>query len=170
MPDYATDRRWADKFIPRLKYIIADFIIRPAPDAEDIQHNTDLIVFRCDPLRIACRVRRYSYLLRYPDEFTIRGGRPNGTETEIGKLISGYGDYFVYAFANEEETDLIAWRVIDLRAFRLWYSRQLVQNKGVVPGTRQQNGDASSWFYAFRVTDLPPHVVACEHMREVITL
>lgn len=168
MADYKTDRQWSDKFIPSLKRIIADLLIRPANDIEDMQHNTDLIVFRIDPVRVACRVRRYQYLQKYGDEFTIRAGRPNGTETELSKLISGYGDYFVYAFANELENDLSAWSIIDLRVFRLWYNRQLVLNKGVLPGQKQQNGDASSFFFAFRTSSLPTEaIVACDPYAEM---
>jgi hypothetical protein len=155
MPDYSTDRKWADKFLPTMKRAIADVLIQPAPDVEDMHRNTDLIVLRVESLRVACRVRRYSYFVRYPDEFTIRAGRPNGHETELSKLISGYGDYFLYGFANEDETDLHAWRIIDLRVFRLWYNRQLALNRGRLPGQRQENGDASSWFYAFNVSQLP---------------
>lgn len=163
MPDYQTDRQWSDKFITPLKHIIADLLIRPAPDAEDMQRNTDLIVFRVEALRVACRVRRFQYLQRYPNEFTIRAVRHNGSDTELAKLISGYGDYFVYAFANADETDLAAWRVINLSTFRLWFNQQLAKNAGRIPAKTQKNGDGSSDFYAFNVNDLPNTAIVREY-------
>jgi hypothetical protein len=46
VPGYRTDRRWADRFIPQLKQIVADLLVLPAPEAEDVWRNTDLIVLR----------------------------------------------------------------------------------------------------------------------------
>lgn len=168
MPDYIADRRWSDRFIPQLKYIIADLLIVPANDDEDQQHNTDLIVFRVQALRVACRVRRYHYLARYPNDFTVREGRPSGTKTELTKIVEGWGDYFVYAFADENERELCAWRIIDLNQFRLWFNRSIVRLGGKLPGERQANGDESSWFRAFDARQLPSGVVLAEHMLESI--
>lgn len=169
MADYQNDRKWSDGFIPALKRVVADILIQPAPDAEDMQRNTDLIVFRVATLRVACRVRRYSYFAKWPQEFTIRAERHNGSNTELAKLISGYGDYFVYAFANADNTDLIAWRVIDLSVFRLWFNRQLAQNKGRTPGKLQRNGDGSSDFLAFNVSELPAEAIVCAYGFDAVT-
>ena len=158
---YRSDRRWADRYIPQLKRIVADLLVAPAPEAEDMQRNTDLIVLRAEALRVACRVRRFRYLAEYPHEFTIRSGRPNGVETELAKLLAGYGDYLVYAFAAHDEGSLAAWRVIDLRRFRLWFHLQTVE-RGQMPGTVLRNDDGSSAFRAFDVRQMPANVVARE--------
>jgi len=162
MPEYNADRRWADRFIPQLKQIVADLLVTPAPEAEDLQRNTDLIVFRVETLRVACRVRRFKYLVEYPFDFTVRSGRPNGADTELAKILAGYGDYLVYAFASEDEQRLAAWRTIDLCQFRLWFHRQTLQAKGMVPGIAFKNGDGSSAFDAFDVRKMPVGVVASE--------
>jgi len=161
MPEYHADRRWADRFIPQLKQIVADLLVTPAPEAEDLQRNTDLIVFRVETLRVACRVRRFKYLVEYPFDFTVRSGRPNGADTELAKILAGYGDYLVYAFASEDEQRLAAWRTIDLCQFRLWFHRQSIQGKGM-PGIALKNGDGSSAFRAFDVRKMPVGVVASE--------
>lgn len=156
MADYRTDRQWSDKFIPHLKHIIADLLIKPASEDDDMHKNTDLIVFRVETLRVACRVRRYSYLAEYGRQFTIRTERTNGRETELAKLIKGYGDYFIYAFADNTETDLSAWHIIDLREFRLWYMNYLIFNHGKRPGIPRKNGDQSSNFDAFSIDSIAP--------------
>lgn len=161
MPEYNADRRWADRFIPQLKAIVADLLVTPAPDAEDMQRNTDLIVFRVETLRVACRVRRFRYLAEYPFDFTVRSDRPNGVDTELAKILAGYGDYLVYAFASQDEQVLIAWRTIDLRQFRLWFHRQTIQHKRM-PGIALKNDDGSSAFRAFDVRKMPTSVVARE--------
>lgn len=161
MPGYRTDRRWADRFIPQLKQIVADLLVLPAPEAEDVWRNTDLIVLRVETLRVACRVRRYRYLANYPYEFTIRAGRPTGAETELAKILGGYGDYLVYAFASQDEQELSAWRILDLRRFRLWFHRETVR-LGEAPGKTQPNKDGSSSFMAFDVRQMPAGVLVQE--------
>ncbi len=142
MPEYNADRRWADRFIPQLKQIVADLLVTPTPEAEDLQRNTDLIVFHVETLRVACRVRRFKYLVEYPFDFTVRSGRPNGADTELAKILAGYGDYLVYAFASEDEQRLAAWRTIDLCQFRLWFHRQTIQGKGMARHRLQER----RWF------------------------
>lgn len=164
MADYNADRKWSDKFVPQLKQIIADLLIVEAPQEEDMQRNTDLVVFTVRALRVACRVRRYQYLLKWPNDFTIREGRPSGAKAELTKIVEGWGDYFVYAFADEQEQGLCAWRVIDLSQFRIWFMRSLVRLNGKSPGDQNGNGDGSSWFRAFDTAQLPNGIVIREVM------
>lgn len=161
MPDYNTDRRWSNRFIPELKHIVADLVIATAPDVEDMLRNTDLIVLKAEGQRIACRVRRHRYLTRFPFEITIRSERASGAETELAKIMKGFGDYMLYAFASQDETHLCAWRIIDLAKLRLWFRRRKVEINGL-PGKEQRNGDGASQFRVFDVRDMPADVVVRE--------
>jgi hypothetical protein len=161
MPDYLTDRQWSDRYIPELTHIAAPLLITPAPDVEDMLHNTDLIVLGANGLQVACRVRRHQYLKDYPYDITIRSGRASGAETELTKIIRGFGQYLVYAFATEDGSQLCAWRIIDLGEFRLWFQRRAIELKGM-PGKEQRNGDGASMFRVFDVREMPANVVVRE--------
>lgn len=166
MQPFDHDFDWQRALLPQIKRILAEHLVDEAPAEEDAFHNTDLIVLRMKAIRIACRLRRYDYLHRYPDEFTIRSSRPRtGNETELPKVLRGWGDYIFYGFATPACDDLAAWLLGDLGEFRLWHHRYLSTNGGRQPGTEQRNGDASSTFRAYRIGDLPPAFVI-ERQRE----
>lgn len=156
--DVARSKSWTDPLLPRVKQIIANYLITEAPFAEDARHNTDLIVLTLEAKRIAVRLRHAQYLGRYGDQFTLRASRPSGIETELSKVISGWGDYLFYGFEHPDDPfGLAAWLLGDLNVFRLWHSRELAQRRQ--PWMAQQNGDGSSGFHAYRITDLPPEFV-----------
>lgn len=173
--DWQADKRWSDRFLREIKSILGVYLIaEPSPD-EDAERNTDLMVLRMDAVRIGCRIRKHPYLARYGGEFTIRAGRPSGVKTELTKIVEGWGDYFFYGFASEQEAGLCRWTLADMKVFRLWYNRQLVRlPAGKTPGISKPNADNSSDFVAFRWADMPPEfVVATEtthhrHSTEVI--
>ena len=163
---WQTDKRWSDRFIPQLKLIVADFLIAPANERLDQEENTDLIVLDASAKTVACRVRRYEYLERYGEEFTVRSRRDSGAQTELSKIIAGWGDYLVYAFADADERALVCWHVVNLNGFRLWFNRYMAHNYGVPPGTEQPNRDGSSRFRAFRLAELPADIVTTQHELE----
>lgn len=150
---FERDFDWQRGLIPEIKRILANYLIAEAPTAEDMQRNTDLIVLRLDTVRVACRLRRYEYLARYGDQFTIRTSRPSGAQTELAKMLSGWGDYLFYGFASADGSDLAAWLLGDLNAFRLWHHRELWAFRR--PGESRRNGDGSSDFAAYRLADMP---------------
>jgi hypothetical protein len=158
MRGWENDKTWTDLFLPEIKAILGQHLIGAAPLEEDQHRNTDLIVLRMEAVRIACRIRRavglqgQSYLEKYGTQFTIRAGRPSGQETELTKIIKGWGHYFFYGFADER---LVRWALGDLNIFRLWFNRELARRKGVAPGESRPNGDGSSHFRAFNWADLP---------------
>ena len=158
MNSWKDDKRWSDRFLPEIKRILGELLIAEAPTEEDRDHNTDLIVLRMDSVRIACRIRRYEYLLTYPNDITIRRSRPSGKKSELSKIIEGWGNYMFYGFADRAEKELAQWRVLSLNAFRLWLGRSLVKNHRL-PGTQKMNHDGSSDFIAFPVADMPRSVV-----------
>jgi hypothetical protein len=149
------DFKWQQRFIPELKRICGEHLIGEAPYEEDAEHNTDLVVLKLEPVRIACRVRTYQYYERYPDEFTIRSDRPSGNKTELAKIVEGWGDYILYGFCTEDESRLTAWTLGNLDVFRLWFNQYIVKHKGRLPGIVQNNHDGSSSFRAFRINELP---------------
>lgn len=153
------DKRWSDRFLPEVKRILGECLIGEAPQEDDRERNTDLIVLHMDAIRIACRLRRHQYLVNYPDQITVRSKRPTGVKSELAKIIEGWGDYMFYGFANETETGLAAWVLIDLSTFRLWLGTELCRRRGQLPGSEQANADGSSKFRAFRLCELPPEAI-----------
>jgi hypothetical protein len=159
--DVAKDFEYGRQYLDHLKAIVGRHLVAEAPANEDMTHNTDLIVLRLDAVRIACRVRRESYLSRYGDQFTIRSTRPNGT-TELAKIIEGWGDYVLYGFGAENGPRLVRWTLGDLKVFRLWFARETART-GKPPGIAKPNPDGSSHFRAFRYADLPAEFIIASH-------
>jgi len=160
MSDWRTDKAAADRLVPNIKFILGHYLIDHAPVEEDQQRNTDLIVLTMQPLRVACRIRRFEYLSSYRDEFTIRSDRPSGAKTELAKIVEGWGDYLFYGFASPNGDALAFWFLGDLVVFRRWFSEALAAlPAGASPGTLHHNRDKSSSFLAFQLKDLPPEFV-----------
>jgi len=163
MTRWVEDKRWSDKFLPEIKAILGVHLIGEPPIEEDQERNTDLIVLKMEAVRIGCRVRRYKFYLKYPDEFTIRAGRPSGYKTELTKIIEGWGDYFFYGFCDKSEGGLIRWILCDLKVFRLWLNRSLMENNGKFPGTLKENFDGSSSFMAFSLKNISGNFIIGEN-------
>lgn len=156
MIGWEQDKRWSDRFLHEIKGILGQHLIGEPPVQEDQERNTDLIVLKMDAVRIACRIRKYSYWLQYQNEFTIREGRPSGFKTELTKIIEGWGDYLFYGFADAGESSLFFWRLLDLKVFRIELFRKLAQSPvRSLPGVAKANGDKSSTFRAFSIPDFP---------------
>ena len=154
--DYQRNRQWSDKFIRHFRMVAGYCITAVSSVEEDCQHNTDLIVLIARNVRIACRVRRHKYFDMYPNEFTIRCRLGSGTRTELDKIRDGWGDYLVYAFADEAERNFCAYRVIDLARFR-----------EALPGLTWKetpNGDGT-FFAAFDARNMPSGVVVLDVKR-----
>lgn len=159
--------KWSDRFLPEIKQILGLHLIGEPPAEEDQERNTDLIVLKMEAVRIGCRIRKHEYLERYPNEFTIRAGRPSGIKTELSKVLEGWGDFLFYGFCDVQEKKLEHWRLIDFKVFRLWYNRQLYSSdKNIHPGMSKKNHDKSSWFIAFDVNKMPKNIIFAETMNE----
>jgi len=160
MKQWEGDKCWSDRFLPEIKRILGEHLIGEPPLEEDQERNTDLIVLKMEAIRVGCRVRRNEYLKRYPDEFTIRAGRPSGIKTELTKVIEGWGNYFFYGFSDLEEINLLKWSLCDLNVFRLWFNRRLATGK--MPGFKKENKDNSSSFIAFNFSQLPSEFIIAQ--------
>lgn len=153
------DKHWSDQFLPEIKRILGEHLIGEPPVEEDAERNTDLIVLRMEAVRIGCRIRAAKFAGLYPDEFTIRSGRPSGVKTELTKLMEGWGDYFFYGFEGDEPGQLGRWFLGDMKVFRVWIFRCMVRNSGKLPGQEHFNRDNSSSFFSFCIAELPNEFV-----------
>lgn len=129
---YKQQRAWSDKFIPYLKMILGYAFIDIANEKQDMEENTDLIMFCADKKNIACRVRRNSWLQRKSNEFTIRYDYSEGYKTEYQKILDGMGDFLLYCFADQNEEKIAAWRIIDLSAFRYLVKNGLLSGQQII--------------------------------------
>lgn len=165
------DKRWSDRFIPEIRMLIANYLapslIGESTIEEDQKRNTDLLVLKMDTVRIACRIRRHKYFSmgECRKEFTIRTVRPTGSETELSKVVRGWGDYIFYGFSDEKEEKLIQWFIGDLSLFRLWFNWELSKlPRGIVPGEEKQNRDESSEFRVFKLDSMPEEFIVVKHI------
>lgn len=160
--DVAAAKAWTDALLPRVKQILGVHLIAEAPFEEDARRNADLIVLRLEAVRIAVRLRKASDEPKYGHEFTLRSSRPSGVQTELAKVISGWGDYIFYGFADAEDPfGLSRWLLGDLKIFRLWFSEEL--GKRTRRWTDGHNPDGSSDFKAFRIADLPSEFIVARY-------
>lgn len=151
----AEDKAWADKFEPLIFNIMGTIMVRPANISQDRKYNCD---YKAEPADISCRIRRYKHFQRFGDEFTIRMSRPNGSPSELRKLMMGYGDFCFYAYANEDESGFHRWTIIDLHALRDYlFTRLMMDDK--LPGIVVPAGDNSAEFLSLKLSDLPPNVI-----------
>jgi len=147
--------------VPLLKKHVPspDWDIRESSKVDDMAHAIDLILVMHDqghfPTRtVALRMRRFQYLARYADEFTIRSRIPDG-RTELAKILQGWGDYIFYGFAAENDKGIAAWLIGDLDVFRSWHRKYTAEHLGVFPGVEKQNVVSPARFTAYKVRELP---------------
>lgn len=143
-------KNWSDKFIPEIKAILGVNLMCEPDVKEDQERNTDLIVMQMKSHRIACRIRKHSYLSGYGSEFTIRA-KSGGSKTEIHKVLDGWGDFIFYGFADKDEKRLSRWFIGDLDVFRGTYKDGMAD---VIP-----NFDGRTALAAFQLSDFPREFV-----------
>lgn len=161
MKEWEEDKAWADTKTELIQAALGKTFFKVATSTEDQLHNTDLQIMTIDggKGRVACRVRQYKYWINYSDEFTMRASRPAGTKTELDKVIDeGWGHFFFYGFASEDDCELCCWRVASLDVFRSWWKFSLDKN-GIAPGRLRKNRDDSSDFRVFKWDELPDEFV-----------
>jgi hypothetical protein len=145
---YAEDITLEKKFSKLIKAILGNqFIIQD--EIADKQEGTDFLIMTVKPFRVAVRLRRYKYFLKYPKEFTIRWNRPLGVETERHKIEKGYVDYLLYGFVDEAEENIIQYFIGDLKIYR--DNRQ----KGLLPVGIFPNNPPDSNLAAFKLAQFP---------------
>lgn len=163
MSSYTADRQWSDVMIPQIKQIVGPYLLEPASFDLDAKQATDLMVFSARDMRIAARVRRPGYADRYPFEFTIRCKRDSGAETELSKVVNGWGDWLFYGHADKANW-ICRWWLIDLDSFRAALIRSAM-NGVPIKVSDMSNGDGT-YFKAFDIRsfpDFPPLVIGASH-------
>jgi hypothetical protein len=148
MKSFETDSKLEYKFAKTIKSILGNqFIIKDIN--LDLKEGADFLVFRLEPIRVACRLRRFEYL-KYNSDFTIRWSRPSGVDTEYQKIIKGLVDYILYGFIDQGEEKIISYFIGDLKVFR---------DSGVKPFQIKPNNPPDSEFAIFRLKDFPQDFV-----------
>lgn len=169
MSEWVDDKKTSDVYLNEIKQILGLHLISEPPIEEDQQRNTDLAILKLDSIRVACRVRTNGYLNKhnYKNEFTIRAGRSSGIETELTKVIQGWGDYMFYGFGDEEGEKLAHWHLFDLNIFRRDFVRNLY--KGIKP-KEIKNKDGSSSFVAFSINNFSEEFVVARKYHKPILI
>lgn len=119
---WTADKSWADAYMPAVRQIVGPLLLVDAPLERDQREATDLIVLRARDMTIGVRVRRPGYAGRFPGQFTIRAQRDSGAETELRKIVSGWGDWLFYGHAGQRGA-LDEWLLVDLHALRAAFIR-----------------------------------------------
>lgn len=143
------DRKFADRYIDHVKRIMGPRVLETTRFTLDVEEAADLTTIGDARVRLAVRVRRPKYNKpQYRNQITLRASAKLGP-SELEKVISGYGDYMFYGFAEDDTTDQLAyWQVIDLKNLRLYLHRcfQEANTKNVKYGyIASQNGDSFLW-------------------------
>lgn len=166
MPSFDEDFEWQLKFRRHFGEIAREAMrVDVAPAEEDWNRNTDFILSTVIPLpkrdiRISARARRHKYASMYPHEFTVRLDRPSGVQSEMPKLRAGYGDFTIYGFEADEDSDRLGpWFIGNANLLRDYIARGGFYKV-------ERNHDRSSRFCAFHLADMPlGFVLAGEGLR-----
>jgi len=118
---YQRQREWSDHFLKLIARELGEAFIIPAPEYQDTQENTDLMVFKQKNCTYAARVRHCRYYDKFKDEFTIRCSISGGGQRELDKVLRGFGDYMFYGIANQKRNGFLCYSIIDLDVFRKEY-------------------------------------------------
>lgn len=163
---YKSDREWSDQFIPTIRQIVGPLLLVESPLEVDRKQAADLIVLRARDMMIAARVRRSGFACRYGRQFTIRSRRDNGAQTELTKIVHGFGDWMFYGHAVAEDSAVIdPWHVIDLNHFRAHLIQDAQRPERYVKKGHTDNHDGT-WFAWFDIDSFvgdPPLLVASSY-------
>ena len=150
MGGYRSDRAWSDTYIPTIRRIVGPLLLEPAPDDDDRERATDLMVLRVGDMRVAARVRKRGYAAVYPTQFTIRSRRESGATTELKKILDGWGDWLFYGHATLRPAEIRPWFLLDLKAFR----HHVTTSVGPLDDGEIPNNDGT-WFRAYEIRRFP---------------
>ncbi len=156
---------WQEQFLPEVKKIVGPLLLMEAPLEIDQTQATDLMVLTGKDMRIGCRMRGAGYADQYPWDFTVRSRYDTGTETELHKIMQGWGDWMFYGHAAaEDSTDIVRWLLIDLEAFRVHFP-SLKDGRAYI---EKHNTDGSHFIIcnARMFPKEPPILVASSHKPE----
>lgn len=136
------DKGWADSYLSEIEAIITHVAgkmisLRIASPRQDREQATDYVAIVSEG-EIACRLRRSTQWR----DFTLRLSRPSGAPTEVEKILSGWGRWYLYGWTSGRHID--EWIFVDLDLVR--------RNHHIIEGaTRMRNHDGSSDFVAIPI-------------------
>jgi len=163
MTSYSEDKRRIDRFEPEIKRILGEHLIETADYKRDATQATDLVVLVMESdITIGCRVRKYSYLCRFADEFTIRAERRWGKNTELRKIRDGWCKYGFYAFADSADEHLLQWTLYDWDVFRATLQAMPDSGAEFVEERLTPNHDDSSVFAKFKWKEFPSDMIVAQ--------
>ena len=156
MNSYKNDREWSDRFLSHVYKIVGPLLMEPASFELDAKQSTDLIVIKARDMRIGVRIRRPGFFDRFPNDITIRSARDTGTETELLKIMKGFGDWMFYGHSDKSEKSLVAWCLMDLNMWRYAMMTDRYTNQA---HRKQISNRDGTHFVAFDVTKMPQGVL-----------
>lgn len=140
---------WQLQYEPAVFDVLAHHVFARASFRQDTKQATDAVLYCARGSTFALRIRRPHYAADFPNDVTFRC-HSNDHRTELAKVLDGYGDMMLYAFAHEDgPPKLNGWTLLDLRAFRM---ARLPTPSPI------SNGDGTA-FVAFKTHRLPRGVV-----------
>ena len=167
MMHYDLNRSWSDQYLPDIKRLVGSHLLSISPEPLDRTCATDLLTLDARDMRIAARIRRPGYAERFPHQFTIRSRVPSGAETELSKIVNGYGDWLFYGHVSPCQTKVERWWLIDLRAFRAALIRHANGGPRIVMGDQvNRDGTCFKWFDV-RSFPAEPRLVVAKSMCEI---
>ncbi len=151
---YINQRAQADEHNLQIIGIMQKWLglmIEVASDEDDKRNNTDLITETGK--RIACRVRLNKYWQVFRRQITIRHSNRSGVETELHKILKGYGDFMFYGFESAAGNLVENWVILDLDHFRNYFNGQVLPIVKI-------NKDGENSLAAFDLDAMPVGLVA----------
>ena len=155
MSKYESDRCWSDRHLPEVYKIVGPLLMEPAPFELDAFESCDLTVIKAKDMRIGVRIRRPDYL-KFKNDITIRASRDSGADTELSKIMNGFGDWVFYGHSAGENDPFAVWHLMDLDKWR--YAMMTDQYTATAARSHISNGDGTH-FVAFNVNKMPEGVV-----------
>ena len=144
---YKENREWSDGYMPSVKSILGQAMIKESTFKEDTELGFDLVT--PSEKEIACRVRDYEKYKYYINEFTIRSKSKYDKRTEIHKILDGCGDWFFYGFTKGDEVKY--WSIINLDVFRNNYENSNCKE--------MSNPCDGTKFISFKFLTFPPDII-----------
>lgn len=117
--DFKSNFAFQDGYMQQIESIVkrnAQHMIttRLASKIEDSQQSTDMVMQVDAGVTIAIRIRRPNCHFR---DLTIRSQSWGNGKTELDKLREGWGDWYVYAWANTQGI-LDEWMLVNIHTMR----------------------------------------------------
>jgi TPP-dependent trihydroxycyclohexane-1,2-dione (THcHDO) dehydratase len=132
------------KFFPLIQRILNrySYVFTRFSEATKLQDQTEGFdaIFSFPDVKIPVRIRKFKYQ-KYMD-FTVRSQTVMRAKTEIHKLQEGFGDYYFYAWADETDTKIEKYIIIDLNVFR----KSIIKTPDEI---RDNSDDTQFYTYSF---------------------